>query len=280
MLQMKAMSDAWEAHAAEIAAARLSPGLLDEDRIASALDSEAAAYALQRRVSDILSAELGPVVGYKIGMADREQQRKFGISEPLFGAMHAAGQFVDQPLRVDASGPPIGLECEIAVTLGANLPAVGAPYDSEAVRNAVATTHAAIEIVQSRFTLLSGTRAWPLVADAVLHRGFVLSEGSATPLGDGTPITGSIWLGGKILAEGTSRSLHGGGPLEALTWLVNKRVSLGLSMAVGDVVLCGSLIPVQWLDPASLGKGETAAGADFAGALPKTMLKISHSPVP
>ena len=272
---METMIGALDKHAAALASARLSSSTLNGTELASALDGDVAAYALQRRVNDALSADLGPVVGYKIGLTSDEQRRQIGVAEPVFGAMHAERRYAGRPLVVGLVPQPIGVECEVAFTLGEDLPATGAPFDRARVRSAIESIHAAIEVVQNRFATLPGTPVVSLIADAALHYGFALGSGIAGIPERPVAMTGALWLGDRKLAAGDMRVMYRGDPLEALVWLANKRASLGLSLAAGNVVLCGSFVPIQWIDPGALHDGPTVVRADFGGALPSCELVIT-----
>ena len=121
-----ALEDEYAACVAQIAAVRLANGP------ASALPptvagNEAEAYVLQEKVAEVLAAALGPVVGYKIGLSNAGQQQRLGIDGPLYGCMHASGNYASKRLDIAPRARPLGLECEVAVVLGEGLPAAAAP---------------------------------------------------------------------------------------------------------------------------------------------------------
>lgn len=234
--------------ALEIARCRTSPARLDGVRLSQAVPNEAAGYATQRRVSALLARSgFGPVAGYKIGMTNAALQSQFRITEPLYGAIHDGGKVhrgaaLDRHKRTGR----FGIECEVAITLSSDLPD-GAPPDQRSLVAAIRSFHVAIEIVQDRFAAIGDTSPWVVIADTVLHHGFSVGDGVATlPAGD--HVAGELWIDNERVAFGTSAMMLGGGPVQALTWFANKRARQGLGLRAGDVVLCGSIGPVHWLE--------------------------------
>lgn len=235
-----------EACVVELVGCRLLPRKLDETGLLAHATSERRGYELQREVAVRLTQEgLGPVVGYKLGMTSAALQAQFGIAEPLFGPIHS-GCLVLQDERLDCSDMRrIGLECEVAVTLGRDLPQRRSPHEAGGLASAIATFHAGIEIVEDRFTDIQSASPWAIVADGVLHRACALGRGTArAPEADAE---GGLWLGETRLGTGRVSNLWGGGPLTAVAWLANKLNAQGTMLRAGDIVFCGSVAPVVWL---------------------------------
>ena len=115
--------------------------------------SEVDAYAVQ----ELVAAELGPVVGWKVGSATLH-------SEPFRAPIHAASLFESKtvPARMFHL---IGVEAEIVYRLGRDLTPREIPYTREEVLDAVISMHPAIEIVDTRFVSLSATDALGQRAD-------------------------------------------------------------------------------------------------------------------
>ena len=211
-------------------------------------------YEVQRRVGELLTRDgSGGVTGYKVGMTSPALRSQFGISEPLFGLMHAAGHLTDgDGLPVTGVTRPIAVECEVAVTLASDLERREGPHDVGSVTAAVEAFHVAIEIVENRFIGLNGVSPWIVVADSVLHRCYALGPGVEGLRATGV-LAGELRLNGTVLTAGRSDTLWRGGPVETLTWLANKLNAQGGHLGAGEVVLCGSLGPAAWLAPGSTG---------------------------
>ena len=110
------------------------------------------AYRIQQGLHAALEAGgRGALGGCKIGCTTPVMQRYLGIDQPCAGGIFSDTiHHTDARLRhADYRRP--GVECEIAVRLGAALPAAGAPYATATVAPAVDAVMAAIEIVDDRY---------------------------------------------------------------------------------------------------------------------------------
>jgi len=112
--------------------------------------SIAEAYAAQEAYYRLAEPVLGAVGGAKIATTTKVMQQLMGITHPCGGAIFSrtihrspaklrAGDFVN--LRV---------ESEIALQLGADLPAAAAPWTRAAVAPAIAAAMPAFELIEDR----------------------------------------------------------------------------------------------------------------------------------
>ncbi|MCL8208934.1 MAG: fumarylacetoacetate hydrolase family protein [Actinomycetia bacterium] len=218
--------------------------------VAAAAESLEAGYALQRAVHAVLAAtEFGPVVGYKIGCTTPVMQRLLGIDHPCAGGIFAAtvwpsGATVDRRRFVRP-----GVECEIAVRLGAALDARARPVDRAAAARAVASYHAAVEIVDDRYEAGSRPPVGLLVADDFYGAGAVIGP----PVTDVDPaalasVTAVLLVDGRPVGQGRGADVLGH-PLEALVWLARQAATQDAMLPAGTLVLLGSLVAVHWLEP-------------------------------
>src|ERR1700761_8929607 len=99
--------------------------------------TEAEGYRIQRAVHDLLLPSAGAMVGYKIGCTSAVMQQYLKIPHPCGGGVFARGVHdsgASLPLRDYVR---VGVECEIAVRLGHDLPAAQAPFTAETVAAAI-----------------------------------------------------------------------------------------------------------------------------------------------
>lgn len=211
---------------------------------------EREAYAVQERLHRCLTqAGWGEVVGYKIGCTTPVMQAYLRIPNPCAGGIfgstvqHEHGRLEpDWHVRV-------GVECEIAVELGADLPAAGAPYDRSTVAAAVRVCMAAIEVVDDRYVDYLSLETPTLIADDFFGAGCVLGR----PVERFDPcqlasVTATMAINGETVGSGVGTDILGH-PLDALAWLANSMAERGLGPRRGELVLLGSLVQTHWLKP-------------------------------
>ena len=140
----------------------------------------------------------------------------------------------------------LGIETEIAVRLGRDLPARAAAYGRAEAAAAVAALMPAIELVDDRYEDFATIGGPTQIADNAFDAGSVLGpEHSGWQALDLAALTARTWRDGVLVAEGRSDVLLGH-PLDALAWIANRRSSLGLGLAAGSFVSLGTITPVQW----------------------------------
>lgn len=240
--------DAIDKAATIIAENRLNGTRLDSiDEAIRPLDLHDA-YAVQERHNEILSERgLGKLVGYKIGCTTSVMQEYMNIHEPAFGEVFDSMLFRNHAeLKHDDFVEP-GVETEIAVTLAHELPANGAPYNRESVREAVGAAMVSIELVDARYRDYRELDTPTMAADNFFNAAVVLGE----PLEDWQDFDlaeaeATIQLNGTELGRGLG-SLIMGHPLEALAWLANRLSERGRHLKAGEFVTLGSVIPTHWV---------------------------------
>ena len=143
-------------------------------------------------------------------------QDYLGMTHPCAGAIfdntihHEAGRFEY------GSFLHVGVECEIAVKLGADLQAAAGPPSIESVSDAVAAIFPAIEIVDDRYVDFVARepdwRTW--LADDFFGAGIVLgkpiTQWSELDLAD---VLGSMRINGVEVGSGYGRDIINGHPL-------------------------------------------------------------------
>ncbi|MES2492584.1 MAG: fumarylacetoacetate hydrolase family protein [Pseudomonadota bacterium] len=204
------------------------------------------AYAVQTINTRFWEAQGRRIVGRKAGLTAKAVQTQLGVDQPDFGVLFDDMRVPDGGALDPARSIQPKAEAEIAFVLGADLPATDST--PEQVAAAVATVHAAIEIVDSRIA------DWKITfADTVADNGssafFVLAD-------EGKPLPGlDIWTAGMVMQiNGEPVSLGVGAaalghPLNAAAWLANTLAARGEPLKAGDIVLAGALGPMVALKP-------------------------------
>ncbi len=207
------------------------PSLTVDDAYAISLD-----FLARRR------ADGERVVGKKIGVTSKAVQDMLGVHQPDFGfltdAMHVEG---DIDIAVRRLIQPRA-EAEIAFILAEPLrgPGITAPQ----VIAATAAIAPCFEIVDSRIT------DWKIgivdtVADNASCGVFVLGEARADPRSHDLPgLYVTVTKNGEPLSEGYGAAVQGD-PAQAVAWLANTLGAYGVTLDAGDVILSGSLVPLE-----------------------------------
>jgi len=214
----------------------------------AAPQDEAEGYRIQDAVHDLLAADFGVLVGYKIGCTSPVMQQYLDIPHPCGGGIFANGVHRSgASLRV-ADYVRVGVECEIAVRLGRDLLPGEAPFTAEWMAEAIEAYLPAIEIVDDRYVEWETMGAPTLVADDFFAAGCVLGDPvprSAAP--DLLQVTGRALINGVEAGRGTGADVLGH-PHNALAWLANHLAAGAKGLLAGEIVLTGSLVKTVWLE--------------------------------
>jgi 2-keto-4-pentenoate hydratase len=204
------------------------------------------AYAVQTINTRFWEAQGRRIVGRKAGLTAKAVQQQLGVDQPDFGVLFDDMRIADGGTLDPARCLQPKAEAEIAFVLGSDIPDPNAT--PETVASAIASVHAAIEIVDSRI------RDWTIAfADTVADNGssayFVLAE-------EGRPLPGlDIYTAGMVMEiNGEIVSLGAGAaalghPLNAAAWLARTLAARGEPLKAGDVLLAGALGPMVTLTP-------------------------------
>lgn len=207
------------------------PSLTIDDAYAISLDF------LERRLAD---GER--VIGKKIGVTSKAVQDMLGVHQPDFGFLTDA-MYVEGDIDIAARRliQPRA-EAEIAFILAK--PLSGPGVTAEQVIAATAAIAPCFEIVDSRIT------DWTIgivdtVADNASCGVFVLGDARADPRKHDLPgLHVTVTKNGRPLSEGHGAAVQGD-PAQAVAWLANTLGAYGVTLDARDVILSGSLVPLE-----------------------------------
>lgn len=213
------------------------------------------AYAVQTINTRFWEAAGRRIVGRKAGLTAKAVQIQLGVDQPDFGVLFDDMRVADGGTLDPAKTLQPKAEAEIAFVLRADLP--DADTNVEQVAAAVATVHAAIEIVDSRIA------DWKITfADTVADNGssafFVLAD-------EGLPLHGldlegaamAMAINGAVASTGIGAAALGN-PLNAAAWLAQTLAARGEPLKAGDILLAGALGPMVALTPGDHVRAEVA----------------------
>lgn len=187
-------------------------------------------------------AEGERVVGKKIGVTSKAVQDMLGVHQPDFG-------FLTDWMHVEGNISNVGkkliqprAEAEIAFILREGLKGPG--VTAEDVIEATEAIAPCFEIVDSRID------DWKIgivdtIADNASCGVFVLGEARADPRDHDLPnLKVTVTKNGDPLSEGLGSAVQGD-PAQAVAWLANTLGEYGVTLDAGDIILSGSLVPLE-----------------------------------
>lgn len=203
------------------------------------------AYAVQ----DAVAARLGGAAAWKVGAK--------GPHETPTCAPILAGLVHDSPARLPAAGfGMIGIEAEIAVRLGADVPEGEHEMSEDEIIRAIATLHPAIEVVDCRLAnWRQADRLW-LLADNQMNGGLVCGGGSAAAAErdlERQPVR--LWCDGALLAEAAGGN-PGGDPRRLAAWLISHVRRRRGGLKAGTVITTGSCTGMIFVAPGARVRAE------------------------
>lgn len=198
------------------------------------------AYAIQ----DVQVQTFGRIGGWKVGARAPDAEPN---CSPLPASLVLASPQTFAPVRF-----PLHLvEAEIAFTIARDLPRRAAPYTIDDAVGAIASVHAAIEIVGSRYVDWRAQSPLAQLADLQNNGVLVVGEGRTRELRvDQTKLGVRIDVAQAPVLQVTGGN-SAGDVLRLLAWLANHSVVRCGGLREGDIVTTGSCIGAYAVPPGS-----------------------------
>lgn len=199
------------------------------------------AYQVSLAMLKMREAEGEKLIGKKIGVTSEAVQNMLNVRQPDFGFL--TDKMICES-RLDVSGMIAPrAEGEIAFVLGSDL--VGPGVTEEDVLKATEVVMPCFEIVDSRI------EDWKIkiqdtVADNASCGYFAISRKDAKDPRDLDLVACKmeVFKNGEKISEGTGAAALGN-PLTCVAWLANTLGEYGISLNKGDIILSGSLVPLE-----------------------------------
>jgi 2-oxopent-4-enoate/cis-2-oxohex-4-enoate hydratase len=203
------------------------------------------AYAISLGALEKRKSDGERVIGKKIGVTSKAVQDMLGVHQPDFGFL-TDRMFIEGDIDVAGNGliAPRA-EAEIGFILKDSLKGPG--VTAEDVIAATESIVPCFEIVDSR---IQDWKIVDTVADNASCGVYVLGEARVDPRDHDLPnLHVTVTKNGEPLSEGYGHAVQGS-PAQAVAWLANTLGAYGVTLDAGDVILSGSLVP---LEPAKAG---------------------------
>jgi 2-oxopent-4-enoate/cis-2-oxohex-4-enoate hydratase len=205
------------------------------------------AYAVSRRMLERRLADGEVMIGKKIGVTSKVVMDMLNVRQPDFGFLTdkmVYGNCAEVPASKTLIQPKA--EGEIAFVLKRDLQGPG--ITNADVIAATDFVMPCFEIVDSRI------RDWQIkiedtVADNASCGAIVLGDKTVSPLDVDLSTCGIVvTLNGEIISTGAGAAAMGS-PVNAVTWLANTLGAFGIELKAGELILSGSLVPLQAVSP-------------------------------
>ncbi|PWV59855.1 2-oxopent-4-enoate hydratase [Plasticicumulans acidivorans] len=195
-------------------------------------------HMLQRRLGDGEQ-----IIGKKIGVTSKAVMRMLDVHQPDFGYLtdrmvYSEGE--EMPVSSQLIQPRA--EGELAFILKHDLEGPGVTLTD--VLRATECVMPCFEVVDSRI------RDWKIriqdtIADNASCGLFVLGDAAVDPRRVDLALAGMVVeKNGEIIATGAGAAALGS-PLNAVAWLANTLGGFGIALKAGEVILSGSLVPLE-----------------------------------
>ncbi|MGI9285245.1 MAG: 2-keto-4-pentenoate hydratase [Pseudomonadales bacterium] len=197
------------------------------------------AYVVQRALVKKFQQD-SAIVGYKGGLTGIGAAQKFGLREPVVGALFESGKITDDQAtpRIARSGfRQLMLELELGFVF--SKPVTQRLKSIEALKSRVAHIVPAIELPDLGFEDMPNFKGVDLVANNVSAHSFILGR----PLPADTPfdkLVVKLYRGDELIVSGVGSDASPN-QWQAALWLCNKLLALGYRVKEGQVLLTGAL---------------------------------------
>jgi len=184
------------------------------------------------------------LIGKKIGVTSKAVQNMLNVHQPDFGYLTDAMVVEEgEPLSITEHMIQPRAEGEIAFVLKHDL--IGPGITATDVLRATDFIVPCFEIVDSR------VRDWNIkiqdtVADNASCGYFLLGQDVVSPHSVDLSTCGMVMeLNGQVASTGAGAAALGSSPVTCVAWLANTLGQLGTPLKAGEIILSGSLVPLQ-----------------------------------
>lgn len=201
------------------------------------------AYHISRHLVERRVGDGERIIGKKTGVTSKAVQTMLDVHQPDFGYLTSVMQYPDgaeMPISRELIQPRA--EGEIAFVLARDL--IGPGVDIAAVIAATECIIPCFEVVDSRIEGWK-IRIQDTIADNASSGLFVLGNDRVSPRGFDFFSCGMVVeKNGHILSTGAGAAALGS-PAYCVAWLANTLGAFGIPLQAGEVILSGSLVPLE-----------------------------------
>ena len=186
----------------------------------------------------------GELAGHKIALTSKAVQELCGVDQPAGGAIFARTVHQSPATVRLAEFMHLGLEFELGVRLGADLPASARRTPARA-SPAVASCMPAFELIEDRGADYGDLDAASILTDKCWCGGVVLGPEVPDWQARSDQRAGRVLWNGEVVDQGVTGAAMGH-PFEGLAWLANLLAGRGRAMKAGEIVITGSALRTRF----------------------------------
>jgi len=212
-----------------------TPGTVFADGLRLSLND---AWQLQDAVANLREQRGEQVVGYKIGCVCPINQKRHGLSHPVWGRLWSTEQYTAGARLSKDNYANVAIEGEFAVTLSRNI-----DPDNVSPATIIESVEQVFPVIELHNLAFRGAdpKGHELIANNAIHAGVVRGPGCAKPE-TSTATDLSITFDGKMVDE-WKEIRWPNDILQAVGWLTERLAEHGLRLRRGEMVLTGALGP-------------------------------------
>tara|TARA_B110000495_G_scaffold185099_1_gene182628 strand:+ start:3427 stop:4227 length:801 start_codon:yes stop_codon:yes gene_type:complete len=197
------------------------------------------AYTVQERLIEDWEQKFGPVVGYKLALTSKPIQELVGLDHPCIGRLYRSQIFHgNQTIQLSSFGH-LGIEFELAVRIGADMPKSSKVWTSENVKDFVKAVSASFELIDDRNADYSNLEVNSLVSDNSWFGGAVLGKENES----WKHLEFDKAVVKKIVNDQIETSITGaalGDPFNSVAWIANFLNKRGRQLKANELIMTGS----------------------------------------
>lgn len=206
------------------------------------------AYDFQDGFADSVGKVQGGVGGFKLAINSPPQLAHFGVSDPVCGRIFG-GEIHTSGVQLSRSTfQALSIEPEIAAVLTAGVETLQQPISREQALSLIGAFRPAIELIDTRGNVVPQMTLGHVVALNVFNAGIVLGDASVAPQ-DLSLSDMHVTVDDDDQRMGETTGTAPQDPVEAVMWLINHQIARGVALEAGQIIMCGTHLPIRTLAP-------------------------------
>lgn len=197
------------------------------------------AYIVQELLIEGWEKTLGPVVGYKLALTSTPIQKLVGLDHPCIGRLYKSQiHHGNKDINISEFSH-LGLEFELAVRVGSDMPKTTVEWTSESVKECIDSVSASFELIDDRNANYRDLQVNSLIADNSWFAGAVLAEENKEWRKlDFENLMVKKTVNSSIETSTTGAAL--GNPFNSVAWIANFLNIHGQQLKANELLMTGS----------------------------------------